>query len=317
MGDTAAALMCKSFFYSEDRPEPDVVYDNIHPTELFDLLVPAANLIHEPTVAKLNERQNVVDHVEEFMSRHCPWDFHRSYQDNAVAVCHAWLFITATCKEVDRVLLNHETLGDTSQKQLDRSLKQARMGLIPFMISSVIHGAGKKSTMKKSLAQQTMTSMQRFAFALPLIQVLFFDGDAFECLKDYTWKDMYEGQDVHGWLKHIQELARINIWSETKLKRHCIRNSPNYLTGPDILEKCAGLRFEIALVVSYFRPDFVIPKEDAKLFLTTAEKEQLLEKRIPNVERNGEFLEQLFRSRVGGENKPRKRVKRVRSIVRG
>ena len=214
MGD---AQDCKAFFYSEDRPEPEEVYPNIQATELFDLLVPAEDLIEDITPAKQQQRQDLEDIVEGFMGRACTWDHGRTYQDNAITILHCWLFITTTCKSVHTNFLRHETLGDTNQKQLERSLNNARMGLVPFMIASVIHGAGRKTYLKKSLAEQDMSQMERFAFALPLLQCIKFDGDAHDCLSDFTWRFMYEGHDVHCWLKHIQELAHKNIWSEAKI----------------------------------------------------------------------------------------------------
>ena len=55
----------------------------------------------------------------------------------------------------------------------------------------------------------------------------------------------YSIRSLEGWPNF--SLQRLGL-----LLPHTRRNSPMYLTGPDILEKCSGLRFEIALVVSYF-----------------------------------------------------------------
>ena len=128
---------CNVFFSSDVRKRLDPTVA-VTPKVLFDDCIVPKEIVDgaDPETKEAYANSKLI--MTKFLQGKCSWSKTRTHEENARLVMDLWHYISN--KEICRAILKHETLGDTKLIMVERSYRDSRMGLVAFMIATLLEG---------------------------------------------------------------------------------------------------------------------------------------------------------------------------------
>lgn len=282
------------FLTSGLRPEPDFddfeEGDGIHAAALIASFTPG--IIDNAEAAQQVLHQQTQQAITNYGQVNSGWAPGRTHDDNTRIICELWCTVS-NAQGIHRNIKIHKTLGNGRNIKYEWSFNESRKGLAPFLVAVMAFGpkSRKEFYNEQNLRRIPMDETMRSCFALSNLVNICTNGDHQNLFKE-EWMPYYDRHNMGSWYQTvIDKIEKHGVHSPGWVATRCNPGNINYCEGKEAIKWCKGVRYEIALVLRYIRPDCPMPPRD-KQFMTMAEVTCLKHRHI--VGSNGQPLPGLF-----------------------
>jgi hypothetical protein len=152
---------------------------------------------------------------------------------------------------------------------------QAIIGLFPFIVANMITGPNATPVSEWRWTNMTtiisITPLDRYCMAIPLMQAIWAVADLDGEMRNVTWKQRYEQQNLKAWFQHLQKKVKNNgIYDVQWVLNECQNNAT--LVPQEMMQ---GVSVQVAKVLYYLRSDFAYPPREALWYCSLADRNQM------------------------------------------
>ena len=139
---------------------------------------------------------------------------------------------------------------------------------------------GKTEKEHKKFITAIEKTYRKYALVLPIIKILAAHGDEHEVLGETECMEIFDSRNTGSSYKTLCRcVINFGLYKMNWIVARCDPTHPQYSEDPDVVRPWQnGVRFEVAMILRYLRPDFPVPRDNL-FFCNDRDKQDFIGRR--------------------------------------